>query len=92
LLASQINADKLFILTDVPKVCINFNTPQEKALDRMTILEAKKYLAEGHFAEGSMAPKIKAAIYFVEHSGKDAIITKTTKLGVDDGGTRVVMV
>ncbi|MCF8364909.1 MAG: carbamate kinase [Bacteroidales bacterium] len=92
LLAAQINADKLFILTDVPKVCINYNTPQEKALDRLSIADAKKYLKEGHFAEGSMAPKIRAAIYFVEHSGKDAIITKTTKLGVDDGGTRVVMV
>jgi carbamate kinase len=92
LLAAQINADKLFILTDVPKVCINFNTPQEKALDRLSIAEAKRYLKEGHFAEGSMAPKIRAAIYFVEHSGKDAIITKTTKLGIDDGGTRIVMV
>ncbi|MFP4470576.1 MAG: carbamate kinase [Bacteroidales bacterium] len=92
LLAAQINADKLFILTDVPKVCLNFNTPQEKSLDRITIAEAKRYLDEGHFAEGSMAPKIRAAIYFVEHSGKDAIITKTTKLGIDDGGTRIVMV
>jgi carbamate kinase len=92
LLASQINADKLFILTDVSKVCLNFNTPQEKALDRITISDARRYLEEGHFAEGSMAPKIRAAIYFVEHSGKDAIITKTTKLGIDDGGTRIVMV
>ena len=92
MLAAQINADKLFILTDIPKVCINYNTPQEKAIDRMTVAEAKQYLAEGHFAEGSMAPKIRAAIYFVEHSGKDAIITQTTKLGVDDGGTRVVMI
>jgi len=92
LLAAQINADKFFVLTDVSKVCLNFNTPQEKSLDRITIAEAKKYLEEGHFAEGSMAPKIRAAIYFVEHSGKDAIITKTTKLGIDDGGTRIVMV
>lgn len=92
LLAAQINADKFFILTDVPKVCLNFNTPQEKTLDRLSIADAKRYLAEGHFAEGSMAPKIRAAIYFVEHSGKDAIITKTTKLGVDNGGTRVVIV
>lgn len=92
LLASQINADKFFILTDVPKVCLNFNTPQEKTLDRISIAQARQYLAEGHFAEGSMAPKIRAAIYFVEHSGKDAIITKTTKLGIDDGGTRVVIV
>lgn len=92
LLAMQINADKLFILTDVPKVCINFNTPQEKAIDRMTIAEAKRYLKDGHFAEGSMAPKIRAAINFVENSGKDTIITRTDLLGVDDGGTRVVFV
>lgn len=92
LLAVHIRADKLFILTDVPKVCINYNTPQEQALDRMTIAEAKKYLAEGQFAEGSMAPKIRAAISFVEGSGKDAIITSAAKLGIDNGGTRVVIV
>ena len=92
LLAVHIHADKLFILTDVPKVCINYNTPEEKALDRMTIAEAKKYLEEGQFAEGSMAPKIRAAISFVEGSGKDAIITSTDKLGVDNGGTRIVIV
>ncbi len=92
LLASQIRADKLFILTDVPKVCINFNTPQEKALDQMTIAEAKRYLAEGQFGEGSMAPKIRAAIHFVERSGKDTIITESTLLGVDNGGTRVTIV
>ena len=92
LLASQINAYRFFILTDVPKVYLNFNTPQEKAVDRMTIAEAKKYLEEGHFPEGSMAPKIRAAIYFVEHSGRDAIITQTTRLGIDDGGTRITIV
>ncbi len=92
LLASQIRADKFFILTDVPKVCINFNTPQEKSLDKMTIAEAKRYLAEGQFGEGSMAPKIRAAINFVERSGKDTIITESTLLGVDDGGTRVTIV
>jgi carbamate kinase len=92
LLASQINADKFFILTDVPKVCINFNTPQEKALDRLTIAEAKRYLEEGQFPEGSMGPKVRAAIHFVERSGKDTIITKTTMLGIDNGGTRVTLV
>lgn len=92
LLAKQIGADKLFILTDVAKVCLNFNTPQEKTIDRMTIADARKYLAEGQFAEGSMAPKIRAAVDFVENTGKDAIITKTTLLGIDDGGTRIVMV
>lgn len=92
LLASQIRADKLFILTDVPKVCINFKTPQEKTIDRMSIAEAKRYLAEGQFGEGSMGPKIKAAIHFVERSGKDTIITETTLLGVDNGGTRITIV
>lgn len=92
LLASQINADKFFILTDVPKVCLNFNTPQETTIDRMTTAEAQQYLDEGHFADGSMGPKIKAAIRFVENSGKDAIITKTTMLGIDNGGTRITLV
>jgi carbamate kinase len=92
LLAVQIRADKFFILTDVPKVCINYNTPQELALDRMTIAEARKHLADGQFAEGSMAPKIRAAIAFVEGTGKDAIITNAEKLGIDNGGTRIVIV
>ncbi len=92
LLATQVGAHKLFILTDVPKVCINFHTPQEKSIDRMTIAKAQQYLQEGQFAEGSMAPKIRAAIKFVESTGKDAIITETTKLGIDDGGTRITIV
>jgi carbamate kinase len=92
LLASQINADKFFILTDVPKVCLNFNTPQETTIDRMTIAEAQQYLDDGQFAEGSMGPKIRAAIRFVENSGKDTIITKTTMLGIDNGGTRITLV
>lgn len=92
LLAQQIRADKLFILTDVPKVCLNFNTPREKTIDRMNISQAKKYLKEGQFAEGSMAPKIRAAIHFIERSGKDTIITDTNLLGVDNGGTRITIV
>jgi len=92
LLAQQIRADKFFILTDVPKVCIDFNTPQEKAIDRMNIAQAKKYLDEGQFGEGSMAPKIRAAIHFIERSGKDTIVTDTKLLGVDNGGTRITIV
>jgi len=92
LLAQQIRADKFFILTDVPKVCVNFNTPQEKAIDRMNIAQAKKYLDEGQFGEGSMAPKIRAAIHFIERSGKDTIVTDTKLLGVDNGGTRITIV
>jgi carbamate kinase len=92
LLASQINADKFFILTDVDKVYLNFNTPQQKAIDRMSVAEARHYLQEGQFTEGSMAPKVRAAIHFVEHTGKDTIITSAEKLGVDLGGTRVAIV
>ncbi len=92
LLASQIRADKFFVLTDVPKVCINFNTPQEKTIDKMTIADAKRFLVEGQFGEGSMAPKIRAAINFVERSGKDTIVTEASLLGVDDGGTRITIV
>ena len=92
LMATQIRADKFFILTDVPKVCLNFNTPQEKSIDRMSITEARNYLEKGHFSEGSMAPKIRAAINFVEYTGNDSIITQTTRLGIDDGGTRITMI
>ncbi len=92
LLGVQVRADKFFILTDVPKVCINFNTPQEKSLDKINISKARQYLEEGHFAEGSMAPKIRAAINFVENTGNDCIITEASKLGIDDGGTRITVI
>jgi carbamate kinase len=91
LLAAQINADEFYILTDVPKVCINFNKPDEKKLDKLTVADAKKYMEEKQFAEGSMAPKVRAAIQFVEHSGKQAIITEAGQLGNPACGTRIVL-
>ncbi len=90
LLASQIKADKFIILTDVPKVFINFNTPQQKALDTITIDEAKKYLAEGQFAAGSMKPKVEACINFIENGGSQAIITEAKELGKENSGTRII--
>jgi carbamate kinase len=76
LLARRIGAELLLITTAVEKVCLNFGSPDEKAVDRMTLAQAKQYLAEGtHFAEGSMAPKIRAIISFLEGGGKRAIIT-----------------
>jgi carbamate kinase len=90
LLATQINADEFYILTDIPKVCVNFNTPNEKKIDNMTVAEAKKYLEEKQFAEGSMAPKVRAAIQFVENGGKCTIITDAKQLGNPDGGTKIV--
>ena len=88
--AINIKADEFYILTDVPKVYINFRKENEKALDTITVAEAKQYLAEGHFTEGSMAPKIRAAVLFVEATGREAIITEATKLGDPTCGTRIV--
>ncbi len=87
LLATKIGADEFYILTDVPKVCINFNKPEEKKLDRISVAEAKTYLEQGHFAEGSMAPKVRAALYFIENGGKECIITTAKTLGNPEGGT-----
>ena len=88
--AIKIGADEFYILTDVPKVYINFRKENEKALDTITVAEAKQYLAEGHFTEGSMAPKIRAAVLFVEATGHEAIITEATKLGDAACGTRII--
>lgn len=74
-LANMINADLFIISTAVEKVAINFNKPNVKWLDRMTVAEAKTYMAEGHFAKGSMLPKIQAILNYLEHGGKQALIT-----------------
>ncbi len=90
LLASKIKASAFFILTDVPKVCINFNKPDQKQLDIITVDEAKKYLAQGEFAAGSMGPKISAAINFIEAGGEETVITESSQLDNDKCGTRIV--
>jgi carbamate kinase len=91
LLASQIHADEFFILTDVPKVCIHFNTPDQRSLDVLTVSQAKEYLQAGQFTEGSMAPKIRAAIAFMENGGRETIITEASNLRKKDAGTRIVL-
>lgn len=75
LLARSIKADLFLISTAVEKVYLNYGKPNQKAIDRMTVAEAKQYMAEGHFAKGSMLPKIQAIIWFLEAGGKQAIIT-----------------
>lgn len=90
LTASQIGADEFYILTDVPKVYINFKKENEQALDVITVAQAKQYLAEGHFTEGSMAPKVRAAIYYIEHGGTQCIITEAGQLDNPSCGTRIV--
>jgi carbamate kinase len=82
LLARLIKADLFLISTAVEKVAINFGKPEQKWLDKMTLAEAKAYLAEGtHFAKGSMAPKIQAIIWFLENGGKQALITNPENIG-----------
>jgi carbamate kinase len=82
LLAQKVNADLFVISTAVEKVAFNFGKPDEKWLDKMTLAEAKQYLAEGtHFAKGSMAPKIEAIIWFLENGGKQALITNPENIG-----------
>lgn len=78
-LAMEIDADEFLILTDIEKVAINFGKPNQIFLDRMAVPEARKYLAEGHFGEGSMAPKVEACIRFVESGKSRAIITSMDK-------------
>ena len=90
LCAVEIGADEFYILTDVPKVYINFRKENEQALDTITVAEAKKLLEEGQFAEGSMAPKVRAAIMFVEKGGKECIITEAGQLDNPNCGTRIV--
>lgn len=75
-LAEDLDVDALVILTAVEKVSINFKKPDQKDLDTLSVAEAKRYIAEGHFAPGSMLPKIEAAVKFVESKpGRRAIIT-----------------
>jgi len=75
LLACELKADLFIISTAVPKAYLNFGKPDQKELDRVNLEEAKRYLAEKHFAEGSMGPKVRAIISFLEKGGKHAIIT-----------------
>jgi carbamate kinase len=90
LAAVRMKADVFYILTDVPHVCLNFHTPEERALDTLTVADARRYLAEGMFAEGSMAPKIRAGIFFAENSGRSCVITEAGRLDDPACGTRLI--
>lgn len=80
ILARDINAEELYISTAVDKVALNYNQPDEKPLDRLTVSEAKKYLEEGQFPPGNMGPKIQAAINFIELGGKCVVISSIDKM------------
>lgn len=93
LLASELSADLFVISTAVEQVSLNFNQPDQVDLARMSLEEAKRYLDEGHFAPGSMAPKIKAVVDFLERGGKEALITCPSAIEQalrGEAGTRVL--
>ncbi|NPA74801.1 MAG: carbamate kinase [Euryarchaeota archaeon] len=79
-LAREINADMLIILTSVEQVYLNFGTEEQKALSKLTVNEAKKYMEEGHFKKGSMYPKIFASVLYLENGGKEVLITSPERL------------
>ena len=79
-LGRVIRANEYYIITDIENVYLNFGQPNEEPIYRMTDDEAKQYQAEGHFQTGSMAPKIRSAIYFLKHHGEKVIITNINNL------------
>ncbi len=92
-LAQAVEADSFVILTDVEQVSLNFGTPEQKDLDRISLAEAETYFKQGHFLKGSMGPKVQAGVRFVEWAGSEAVITSLHKAGdAMDGntGTHVV--
>ena len=93
LLAQNLRADRLVILTAVERVCLAFGTPQQRPIDRMNVAEARRYTAEGHFKAGSMLPKIEACIEFIEAGGREAIITDPAHVELafaGEAGTHIV--
>ena len=90
LAAIKMKADEFYILTDVAKVFLNFRKENEQALDTMTVAQAREFLAQGMFGEGSMAPKVRAGIMFVEACGGQCIITEAGELDNPLAGTRII--
>jgi carbamate kinase len=93
LLAASIQADLFLISTAIEKVALNFNKPDQRWLDQVTAAEAKQYLAEGHFAKGSMEPKVQAILEYLGKGGHEAIVTTPESIGqalAGETGTRFV--
>ncbi|MFQ5906320.1 MAG: carbamate kinase, partial [bacterium] len=92
-LARDIGAGLLLIVTDVDRVCLNYGTENQKEIEYMTVSEASRHMEGGQFPPGSMGPKIKAAIDFLESGGKQVIITsiRLARRSLDgQAGTRIV--
>ena len=91
LLAVTIKADEFYILTDVPYVYLNYKKPDQQIAEFINRDEARRYLDMGMFGEGSMAPKMEAALFFIEHGGSKSVITEATKLENKKYGSRITM-
>jgi len=88
LLATKLNAEVLIISTAVEQVCLRFGTPEQEALSHITLADAKRYLDEGHFAPGSMKPKIEASIQFLENGGERVVICSPDTIAAAAAGDR----
>lgn len=91
LLASRIGADEFYILTDVPYIYINFKKPNQEIKEFLDYADALKYLNEGQFSKGSMAPKIEACLRFIKNGGKKSVITEAFKLEDKKYGSKITM-
>jgi len=91
LLASGIGADEFYILTDVPYIYINYKKPDEEIKEFLDYADTLKFLNEGHFAKGSMAPKIQACLNFLKNGGRMSVITEAFKLADKKYGSRITM-
>jgi len=91
LLGARIGADEFYILTDVPFVYINYNTPQQEVKEFLNYSDTMNYLQEGMFGEGDMAPKIKACLQFIKNGGQKSVITEAFKLEDRSYGTKITM-
>jgi len=90
-LASRINASHFYILTDVSFIYKDFGLPTQEKLEFLNYADTKKYLEAGTFGEGTMAPKIKACLYFVKHGGEKSVITEAKKLEDKSYGSKITM-
>lgn len=92
LIAREVKANLFIILTDVNRVYLNYGTPDETPITTMTVEEAQEYLSQGQFPAGSMGPKIKAAIEYIQSSGKEVLITSASHLKaslINRSGTKI---
>ena len=86
-----IQADEFYILTDVPYVYLNYKKPDQQIAEFINHADARRYLQMGMFGEGSMAPKMEAALFFIEQGGSKSVITEATKLENKKYGSRITM-